>query len=539
VGAVFAPTLCRRSSMPVDDLRPDRHTGLMTPWKCISLCGSVCHRRAATCIVMVLFAALAACQPKPPSPTPNPRLVPVTAPPGHISTLIARLTERSASPTTVRRTATASPTASLSATPTLMATASPLPLDAPVVVAVSLEEAEREVLSWLDPAREPRLEWSAYVRREALIQAGVDHFIDQRSGFSEDRLPLDGAQDPLLLVLASTQGMDPYIGIGANGTYGRPPGNSGPAALAPERLTVLGAFDALNGKVIGSIAVQGRRPETFDDTSTYRVLPTAVAHLDPGSRRWPTATNMVSPEPSTTRRWPIVTPTASPTAVPASAVITWATLPTALHPTFKVYGFAPGSSWTWQVNGQSHDVVWWSYVMTETIEAAWMEDGLAVLRSHIDADGGPLALRRALPSTGSDTEEPYGSRDAFYYISPMFIAGSRKGLETANGWQRSRSNRARPQVGFAQPTYNSLPPDASDGSLPLDASDPTTVQLPAGTFADCRNLQVVGGASWGSERWLCPGVGVVQYGFGDCGGFHCSAEVANLIRYHIADLPER
>lgn len=503
----------------------------MTPSKCHSLCGSVCHRRAATFIVMVMFAALAACQPKPPSPTPNPRLAPVTAQPGHVATLVARLTALSASPTT----------AGPSATPTPMSTAPPLPLDAPVVVGVPLEEAEREVLSWLDPAREPRLEWSAYVRRETLVKAGVDNLVDLRSGGAYDGLPLDGAHDPLLLVLASTQGMDPYIGMGANGAYGRPPGNSHPAALAPERLTVLGALDALNGEVLGSIVVQGGRrlEKGFDDTPIYRLLPTAVAHFDPSSRRWPTATRVVTPGPWPTSLGPILTPTASPTAVPSSAAITWQTLPTALHATFKAYGFAPGSSWTWQVNGQSHDVVWWSYVMTETIEAAWMEDGLAVLRSHIDLDGGPLALRRALPSMGSDTEAPYGSRDAFYYISPVLIAGSRKGLEIASGWQRSRSNRAQPQVGFALPTYNSLPPDASDDSRPLGASDPTTVQLPAGIFADCRNLQVVGGASWGSERWLCPGVGVVQYGFGDCGGFHCSAEVATLIRYHIADLPER
>ena len=499
-----------------------------------SSCDSVGLRAAAGAIGMVVVAALAACRPLPSSPTPNPRVAPVTAPPGHISTLVARLTERSASPAAPPRTATASPTASPSAT------ATPLPLDAPVVVGVPLEEAEREVLSWLDPEREPRLEWSAYVRREALVKAGIDHLVDLRSGSAYDSSPLDGARDPLLLVLASTQGMDPYFDMGAGGAYGRHPGNSQPAALAPERLTVLGAFDALNGEILGSNAVQGRRLEKpFDDTPTYRSLPTAVARFDPGSRLRSTATRVVTPEPWPTSLGPISTSTASPTTIPPSAAITWATLPTALHPTFKVYGFAPGSSWTWSVNGQSQDVVWWSYVLTETIEAAWMENGLAVLRSHIYMDGGPLALRRALPSMGSDTEEPYGSRDAFYFISPLLITGSRKGLQTVSGWQGSRSNRAQPQVGFALPTYHSLPPDASDVSPPLGASDPTAVQLPAGIFDGCRNLQVVGGASWSSERWLCPGVGVVQYGFGSCSGAHCSAEVATLIRYHIADLPER
>lgn len=503
-------------------------------------CAAVCRRAVAGAIGMVVVAALAACQPLPPTPTPNPRFAPVTAPPGHISTLIARLTERSASPTSPPRTDTPSPTASPSVTATL------LPLDAPVVVGVPLEEAEKEVLSWLDPAREPRLEWSAYVRREALVRAGVADLYDLRTHFAYDGLPLDGTHDPLLLVLASSLGMDPYFDVGADAAYGRHPGNSHPAALAPERLTVLGAFDALNGEVVGSVVVQGgrRREKGSDDTPIYRLLPTAVAHFDPSSRRWPTATRVITPGPWPTSLGPTLTPTASPTAVPSSAAITWETLPTALHPTFKAYGFAPGSSWTWKVNGQSHEVVWWSYVMTETIEAAWMEDGLAVLRSHIEArmtmDGDPLALPvRALPSTDTDTEASYGSGDAFYFISPLRIAGSRKGLETFSGWPRYGSNRSQPQVGFAVPTYHSLSPDASDDSPPLGASDPTTVQLPAGTFDDCRNLQVLGGASWGSERWLCPGVGVVQYGTGGCSGAHCSHEVATLIRYHIADLPER
>ena len=503
-------------------------------------CAAGGRRAAPGAFGMVMVAALAACQPTPASPTPDSRLAQVTIPPGHVATLMARLTERSASPTSPPRTDTPSPTASPSVT------ATPLPMDAPVVVGVPLEEAEREVLSWLDPAREPRLEWSAYVRWGALVRAGVADLYDLRTHFAYDGLPLDGTHDPLLLVLASSLGMDPYFDLGADGAFGRHPGNSHPAALAPERLTVLGAFDALNGEVVGSVVVQGgrRREKGSDDTPIYRLLPTAVAHFDPSSRRWPTATRVVTPGPWPTSLGPTLTPTASPTAVPSSAAITWETLPTALHPTFKAYGFAPGSSWTWKVNGQSHEVVWWSYVMTETIEAAWMEDGLAVLRSHIEArmtmDGDPLAWSiRALPSTDTDTEASYGSRDAFYFISPGLIAGSRKGLEAVSRWQGYPSNRAKPQVGFALPTYHTLPPDASDASPLLVASDPTTIQLPAGTFDDCRNLQVIESAGSGSERWLCPGVGVVQYGFSGCGGYHCSAEVATLIRYHIAELPER
>ncbi len=66
-------------------------------------------------------------------------------------------------------------------------------------------------------------------------------------------------------------------------------------------------------------------------------------------------------------------------------------------------------------------------------------------------------------------------------------------------------------------------------------SDPTR----AGRFNGCWHLIAIGGASWGAERWLCPGVGIVQYGFGDAAAYHASAAIADLVRWRTATLPER
>jgi hypothetical protein len=49
----------------------------------------------------------------------------------------------------------------------------------------------------------------------------------------------------------------------------------------------------------------------------------------------------------------------------------------------------------------------------------------------------------------------------------------------------------------------------------------------------------MGGASWHAQRWLCPGIGIVQYGFGDAAAYHGSAAVAELIRWRTSTLPDK
>ncbi len=51
-------------------------------------------------------------------------------------------------------------------------------LPEPVTVGVSLEEAEREVLSWFDPGRPARMEWSKFIQRSDLESLPPDSLWD-------------------------------------------------------------------------------------------------------------------------------------------------------------------------------------------------------------------------------------------------------------------------------------------------------------------------------------------------------------------------
>jgi len=146
-------------------------------------------------VVPLLYMAMAsACRPMatPPPPTTMP-----TPDATHITRLVARLTEKA-------------PRALTSPTP------SPTPPDRPepLVTGVSRVEAEREVLSWLDPSRSPRIEWSQYVRRSDLSRQGITLLRDQWDVFMD--VPVDGLPDPLIVVLASTRGINPIVGATDN-----------------------------------------------------------------------------------------------------------------------------------------------------------------------------------------------------------------------------------------------------------------------------------------------------------------------------------
>ena len=506
-----------------------------------SSCDSVGLRAAAGAIGMVVVAALAACQPLPPTPIPNPRFAPVTAAPGHISTLIARLTERSASPTAPPRTATASPTASPSAT------ATPLPLDAPVVVGVPLEEAEREVLSWLDPAREPRLEWSAYVRRETLAAAkmGMDSDIDadHRDPETHDSFQtVADLGDPLLLVMASTRGMDPFWGLVNNAISPRGPSTSQPSALSPDRLTVLAIFDALTGARQSVGPIRNRRSNQSIRTTDYIALPTAVIRFDQAARLTmtpnPTRDSQLIPDSARlpASNSPYATPTATATEVPKSAQITKANLPEDLRDAFVDSGLAPGSTRTWFISGQDHDVRWFSSIVTETMEAAWLHLGAVMVRSRFDErvifNSNSESPLRTLVRTQSETESLYFTRAAGSNMLRPPLPGPSL-LSTINlrelNVPYSLGHDFIP-IGDEKPWW-----DISSQT----AVGPMDLQLPSGYHRACWYIVTPGGAGWFTERWLCPGVGVAQFGRGAGYGDHNQGTVATLINYRFADLPER
>jgi hypothetical protein len=116
-----------------------------------------------------------------------------------------------------RRTSTPWPTVTLTAT--VSPTAGP---DEPVTVCVSLEEAEREVMRWFDPTRQPRIEWSKYMRRDAFIaQFTWDAWLADMWLVPREDRPLDLLRDdPLIVAVASTRAIDAFAGPPVEGWIG-------------------------------------------------------------------------------------------------------------------------------------------------------------------------------------------------------------------------------------------------------------------------------------------------------------------------------
>jgi hypothetical protein len=413
-------------------------------------------------------------------------------------------------PITVTPTPRASPAAGLAET---------------VVVGVSLKEAERQVLAWLDPEREPRIDWARYLRRDAFVAAFAPRtwLADMSLVPREDR-PLDDLNDaPLIVVAASTLGIDAFAG---------PPFTSWiapPELTSPNRVPVFAVFDAVTGE--RRIAMAPWASEWEDWTDIALAAPTAAVRFAPEAKvsatPRPTALgSSATPYLLAPSTW---TPSPTPTDVPAAARLTRSNMPTDLRPAFEAYPLIPGTSWTWRYTLTTGNVRWEAMVLTETVEAAWLEGATVVVRSSVAAQ--------------SITGENGGDRTAADSLPESLLR--RIGL---NGISNSDSPG---QTGSRDGAATSPePPDvpaillsarfvADDGGIDNRVSDgPTTLVTRAGTFSGCWRSESTVSAGAGATRWFCPGIGIVAYGNG-VGGSFSAWSVAELIRWRRGYLPER
>lgn len=431
---------------------------------------------------------------------------------------------------------------------------SPAPPPEPVVVHISLEEAEREVLSWLDPTREPRIEWSRYVRRAELATAvrttAWSILRDQWEGIfhdfplecPEDQSP-DACSDPIIVVIASSRSIslsdiDPES-HSERGDLQR---------SSEERLTIVGGFDASTGARLVAMPTSGwpgAGPE-YELSHALERMPSADVVLDLDGRSL--AARHVEEERSTssraktaTARRVEATPTAEPTAVPRSAFLTQATLPDSLRSTFRAHPLAPGSSKTWRFTHVNGGVRWIHLIVTETVKSAWLEGDTAVVRSDVVVDS--VTALKNLPSPGARLTPRSGPRLRF--VSPRVILGVRKDFA-----HFASDHRLQPADRRAYP-IEAIHPFALDISVALiggadsdfgrtDVTDgPFPMTTGIGNFDDCWSTMTVGGSSWGSSRWICEGVGAVRYRFHDGAAYHGSDAVAELLRWTRTTLPER
>lgn len=429
--------------------------------------------------------------------------------------------------------------------PTVSGTATSTGVPEPIAVSLSRQDAEREVLSWFDPTREPHIEWSKYVRRNemaaALQAAGMGLLRDVwRSSFEDVPLVLMD-DDPLVVVVASTRGIDPLSGHERDGQPWLQP-QAQPDAVSPHRVTVLAVFNAITGQRRAAMSWPSADPSALIDTLTD--LRAAAVNYRPDLR--PTETPHPTSPPTPTElagrstQWP---PTPTPTLVPASAYLTAANMPPELRSTFAAYPLVPGSSWTWRYTFSNADVRWVAEVLTETIEAAWLEDDFAVVRSRVDAQSlTPERNRRGWPEKyDEDDWEVALPTTTLRYVAPGLVAANRDDIAVAQSYPPTA---LPPDVDgrgvVVRSAFVPLLPDVDGFGMPGGVSDgPATITTKAGSFEECWAAHVMGGASWGAVRWFCPGVGDVQYGYGDAAMYHASTGMAELIRWHRGTLPER
>jgi hypothetical protein len=205
-------------------------------------------------------------------------------------------------------------------------------------------------------------------------------------------------------------------------------------------------------------------------------------------------------------------------------------LPAALRPTFSAYPLLPGSAWTWRFTSEYGYTRWVAAVITETVESAWLDGEVAVVRTVVDVDR--LTPRRN--ETGQFWDTIPGS--ALRYVSRHAIAHSRDAaLKSLPAWAWT-PDPGSPfgAAGVAPEAFMPLIPLSNDETAATEIHEgPATITTAAGRFEGCWNVYHVGGAIWGSGRWFCPGVGPVLY---EAGGNSFSA-VAELIRWQRAALP--
>jgi hypothetical protein len=388
------------------------------------------------------------------------------------------------------------------------------------MVRFSLQDAEREVLSWFDPRRDARVEWSGYVRRVELA-AAFEYLRDMWPGFFEvtgldpqwAELYRQVVGDPVAAVVVSARGIDPLRIDGQAWV----PDNGQDLAVAPERYGVVAMFDAWSGQ--RQVAMRG-------SASEFAGIPTARVSLG--------GTQVATPTQVSASGEPTASP--EPTALTRRR-LTRANLPEALRPTFRFYPLAPGSSRTWEWTSENGAVVWSAALVTETVEAAWLDGEMAVVESRLE-----WAWR-----AGPREHDPEPSTRVVRHVGLLFIAGARSDVSSAGGpdtvagssyrWPTPVPDSPFGREGVAIETDSGLFPEPDDAGLYQGAHGPVTVTAPAGTFEGCWRLYYVYGATAGSGRWVCPGLGVVAFGRGHAAVSHGGMEVAQLVRWTRAELP--
>jgi hypothetical protein len=226
---------------------------------------------------------------------------------------------------------------------------------------------------------------------------------------------------------------------------------------------------------------------------------------------------------------PTWTPTPTPTDVPLAARLTWANMPADLRPVFRAYPLLPSASWTWRYTLTTGNVRWETMDLTETVDAAWLEGATAVVRSRIEAhsitgdSGGDTTVADSLPAT------------LLRRVTSNGISHSAPPDLTELPTEAAPSEETTGAPAFVLSAWFVAHDGGVDNHV---AGGPAAVVSRAGTFTGCWSTASTISAGAGALRWFCPGVGIVEYGFGVLSPL-TAWSVADLIRWQRGALPER
>lgn len=406
------------------------------------------------------------------SPYPSATQVPITPPSPQPSTTLAPQPTKTALPTVDAR--------------------------VPLPVAMTLEEARAEVMSWLDPDHAPRIVSADYVPAAAVAfeRDHVGAFIvnDLYGGWWEDRR-LERLPTTLVRVVADAEPLEMRLILRRPG-FNAPPLDAPRPGQSDERSRIVAWFDALSGERLAletldwpSDEVRGQLPAEPTAAITFAVTPIPLT---------------MTPMPQARER---VVPTAVPT--PLGAPVDADHVPPALRDVLTAYPLLPGSTWTWDSTSWEMRVTWSRWRTTETVTGAWqLDDRRIVVRSFVvptvtmrtrsigalaESPDAPFEFWRTVDADGLITgTDPRGAE-------LLRTDGSRRLIEDA------RFELPIEPLGFAHEGGHGF-----FGPMSALSTDRIPVTTPAGRFEGCGVIEVTTSAGSGSHRAICPGVGYVE-----------------------------
>lgn len=402
-----------------------------------------------------------------------------------------------------------------SAAPTRRPTRTPWPtVDAsvPVTVAMSLEAARTEVLSWLDPGHQPRILSVDYVPGAAIrahhtFLDGTQVLFDATTGSLEAHWLPDGIPPALVRVVADTAPLvAPLLDGGFAGTW---PGTATPIAL---RVRIVALFDAVTGE---RLSARSDREDVVVEPGSSLAAPTAAivmrARFAP-----PTGTPTGLPRAGLG--------TATPVSTPDAPAIDAVSMPDSLRSVLDTYPLLPGSTWTWETISLDNGVRWERSRMRETVTGAWLlAPDRAVVRSLMErwpefprkAEAEEAMskeiLWRLVTSDGLVSSFPAAWPFATQAPAPVHAVRVGTPLRPTTGpWDVDIADQVAAAGGplglplepLVLGTFWSWPRRILQQSI--------HIATPAGSFDGCRVFDVMLSNGASALRAICPGVGYIE-----------------------------